>query len=179
VLAFMILLGLGLVFAAIQVAGSNARPVVAADGNGVGKANRTATPSHANVEGEPAHHLVVIDFLGHAGEALASDPIDGSPDVEELVAIIGDPTAFGTAVTDQADAGADSSGRCGVADRAAIEALAMALNDRLPADQRMDPNRGESRSLLHWKAAEGFASVRIFARDRAGSPSCADAGKRF
>jgi hypothetical protein len=175
----MILFGLGLVFAAIQVAGSNARPVVAADGNGVGKANRTATPSHASVVVEPARYLVVIDFLAYAGEALASDPIGGGPDVEELLAIIGDPTAFGTAVTDQADSGADSSGRCGVVDRAAIEALAKALNDRLPGDQRMDPNRSESRSLLHWDAAEGFASVRIFAQDRAAGPSCADAGKRF
>jgi hypothetical protein len=44
---------------------------------------------------------------------------------------------------------------------------------------RSGPNANASRSLLHWDAGEGFASVRIFAQDRAGGPSCADAGKRF
>jgi hypothetical protein len=175
----MVLVGLGLGFAAIQVAGSNARPVVPADGNGVGKAIQAATPTQPGVVAEPAHYLVVIDFLAYAGEALVTDPIAGSPDAEELVAIIGDPTAFGAAVSDQANASVDSSRRCGVVDRAAIEALAKALNDRLPVDQRMGPNGTASRSLLHWDAAEGFASVRIFAQDRAGGPSCADAGTRF
>jgi hypothetical protein len=138
-----------------------------------------ATPSPASAAAGAAHYLVVIDFLAYAGEAVASDPIAGSPDAEELIAIIGDPTAFGSAVTDQAGGDVDASSRCGVIDRAAVEALATALNGRLPKDQQVDPNADDSRALLHWDAAEGFASVRVFAQDRAASPSCADAGKRF
>jgi len=124
-------------------------------------------------------HLLVIDFLAYAAEAVASDPIAGSPDAEDLIALIGDPTSFGAEVTDQVDADADASSRCGVIEPTTVDALARAINARLPADQRIDPGAATSRSLLHWQVAGGYASLRIFAQNVAGSPSCADAGTRF
>jgi hypothetical protein len=138
-----------------------------------------AAPAASAASAAPAHYLLVIDFLAYAAEAVASDPIPGSPDAEDLVAIVGDPTVIGTAVTDLATADVDASSRCAVIDRATVDALARALNARLPADQRIDPGSATSRSLLHWDAAEGYASLRIFVQDLAGSPSCADAGKRY
>ena len=123
-------------------------------------------------------YLVVIDLLSYAAEALTSDPIAGSPDAEELVSIIGDPTSLGSDVTSQDTAELGARTRCAVIERATVETLAAALNARLPADQHIDPNAGSSRSLLHWAAAEGFASLRIVARD-GGSPSCAEAGTSF
>lgn len=124
-------------------------------------------------------HLLVIDFLAYAAEAVASDPIAGSPDAEDLIALIGDPTSFGAEVTDQVDADADASSRCGVIEPTTVDALARAINARLPADQQIDPGAATSRSLLHWQVAGGYASLRIFAQDATGSPSCADAGTRF
>ena|GEM_PF-6294274 len=121
----------------------------------------------------------MIDFLAYAAEAVASDPIAGSPDAEDLIALIGDPISFGAEVTDQVDADADASSRCGVIEPTTVDALARAINARLPADQRIDPGAATSRSLIHWQVAGGYASLRIFAQDAAGSPSCADAGTRF
>jgi hypothetical protein len=123
-------------------------------------------------------YLLVIDFLAYAAEAVTTDPIAGSPDAEELIPLIGDPIVFGAEVTDQPDTDVNASSRCGVIERSRIEAVAAALNPRLPADQQIDPSAPQSRALLHWNAAEGFASLRLFAQDGA-SPSCADAGKRF
>jgi hypothetical protein len=138
----------------------------------------TAPAPKSSVAKAPAH-LLVIDFLAYAAEAVANDPIPGSPDVEDLIALIGDPTSFGAEVTDQVDADADASSRCGVIEPTIVDALARALNARLSADQRIDPAATTSRSLLHWQAAGGYASLRIFAQDAAGSPSCAEAGTRF
>jgi hypothetical protein len=174
VLALLLLAGIGLGSAGIWLAGQGAHPAASVR-DPIGQ----ATPSQASGSARPARYLLVIDFLAYAGEAVASDPIAGSPDAEELIAIIGDPTAFGSAVTDQAGGDVDASSRCGFVERTAVEALATALNGRLPKDQQIDPTAAESRALLHWDAAEGFASVRVFAQDRAASPSCADAGKRF
>lgn len=139
----------------------------------------STAPAVSAASAAPAHYLLVIDFLAYAAEAVASDPIPGSPDAEDLVAIVGDPTVIGTAVTDLATADVDASSRCAFIDRATVDALARALNAHLPADQRIDPGSATSRSLLHWDAAEGYASLRIFVQDVAGSPSCADAGRRF
>jgi len=138
----------------------------------------TAPAPKSSAATAPAH-LLVIDFLAYAAEAVASDPIAGSPDAEDLIALIGDPTSFGAEVTDQVDADADASSRCGVIEPTTVDALARALNARLPADQQIDPGAATSRSLLHWQVAGGYASLRIFAQDAAGSPSCADAGTRF
>jgi hypothetical protein len=140
-----------------------------------------AAPSAARAQAAPAptRYLLVIDLLSYAAEALASDPIAGSPDAEVLIPIIGDPTALGADVTDLSAAEVDSSTRCAVVERRTVEALAAALNARLPADQQIDPDADSSRSLLHWEAADGFASLRVLAQDRAGSPSCGDAGTRF
>jgi len=139
----------------------------------------STAPAASAASAAPAHYLLVIDLLAYAAEAVASDPILGSPDAEDMVAIVGDPTVIGIAVTDLATADVDASSRCAVIDRATVDALARALNARLPADQHIDPVSATSRSLLHWDAAEGYASLRIFVQDVAGSPSCADAGKRF
>jgi hypothetical protein len=140
-----------------------------------------ATPSDARAQAAPArtHYLLVIDLLSYAAEALASDPIAGSPDAEALIPIIGDPTSLGSDVSDLAAEEADASTRCAVVERRTVEALAAALNARLPADQQIDRDADASRSLLHWAAADGFASLRVLAQDRAGSPSCGDAGTRF
>jgi len=138
----------------------------------------TAPAPKSSVAVAPAH-LLVIDFLAYAAEAVANDPIPGSPDAEDLIALIGDPTSFGAEVTDQVDADADASSRCGVIEPTIVDALARAINARLPADQQIDPGAATSRSLLHWQAAGGYASLRLFAQDAAGSPSCADAGTRF
>jgi curli biogenesis system outer membrane secretion channel CsgG len=135
--------------------------------------------ARAHAAPAPTQYLLVIDLLSYAAEALASDPIAGSPDAEALIPIIGDPTALGSDVTDLATAELDASTRCAVVERRTVEALAAALNARLPADQQIDPDADSSRSLLHWEAADGFASLRVLAQDRAGSPSCGDAGTRF
>ncbi len=144
-----------------------------------GAAGTAASPAATAVVPESRSYLVVIDFLAYAAEALASDPIAGSPDADELVAVMGDPMAFGAAVTDQAAVDENATSRCGAMDRTTVLALAELLNDRLPADQRIAIDLPESRSLLHWQAGEGFASLRVFARTAARSPSCADAGRRF
>ena len=135
--------------------------------------------ARAKAAAAPTQYLLVIDLLSYAAEALASDPIAGSPDAEALIPIIGDPTALGSDVSDPATAEVDASTRCAVVERRTVEALAAALNARLPADQQIDPDADSSRSLLHWEAADGFASLRVLAQDRAGSPSCGDAGTRF
>jgi hypothetical protein len=124
------------------------------------------------------HYLLVIDFLAYTAEAVASDPIAGSPDAEELIPLIGDPTAFGVGVQDEADGDVNASSRCGVISSGQVEMLATALNARLPSDQQFSADLAQTRSLLHWEAAEGFASLRVFAQ-ASGSPTCADAGKRF
>jgi hypothetical protein len=164
-----------LVFGVLFLASSDAYLARPAAGGAVPSA-RPAPKSSVAVA--PAH-LLVIDFLAYAAEAVASDPIPGSPDAEDLIALIGDPTSFGAEVTDQVDADADASSRCGVIEPTIVDALARALNARLPADQQIDPGAATSRSLLHWQAAGGYASLRIFAQDAAGSPSCAEAGTRF
>jgi hypothetical protein len=127
----------------------------------------------------PVTYVARLDFLAYAAEAVAVDPIAGSPDAAELIPLIGDPMRFGAPVIGQAVPDSDTSSRCGILERSKIELLARTLNGRLPADQQIDPAAPESRSLLHWAAAEGFASVRIFAQRATGSPSCRDAGSRL
>lgn len=122
--------------------------------------------------------LLVLDFLAYAGEAVASDPIAGHPDAADLIPLIGDPTAFGTKVTDLAGSDPDATSRCGVVPGTTVDALAASLAGRLPPDQQLGSAAAPRRALLHWAAAEGFLSVRLFARD-GNSPSCADAGKAF
>jgi hypothetical protein len=141
-----------------------------------------ATPSAGSSSAgssSPPTYVAVLDFLAYAEEAVAVDPIAGSPDAAELIPVIGDPTRFGATIIGQAVPDDNASSRCGLLERSKIELLARTLNGRLPADQQIDPAASESRSLLHWAAAEGFASVRIFAQRATGSPSCGDAGGRF
>jgi hypothetical protein len=122
------------------------------------------------VAGRAADYLLVLDFLPGIAEEVEVDPIAGNPDSDSLSPILGEPSEFGAeAASGQADGGLT---RCGIVDRPTVEALARALNGRVAADQRIDPAATETRTLLHWSAAEGFASIRIFARGAASSPSC-------
>jgi hypothetical protein len=119
--------------------------------------------------------LVVLDFLPQVAEEVEVDPIEGHPDSDELRPFLGEPTVFGAAV---ANAGATTDGaitRCGAVRPETVRAIAAALNDRLATDQRVDPTVVESRTLLHWHAAEGYASLRIFAIGPTHRPSCARA----
>src|SRR5206468_4435354 len=86
---------------------------------------RATQPSASSASRVPVvspRYLLVIDFLAYAGEAVATDPIAGSPDAEDLIPVLGDPTAFGAEVTDQAGADVDANSRCGVIEQAQIEA---------------------------------------------------------
>jgi hypothetical protein len=137
----------------------------------------SSAPSHAVVaapaaaSARVADYLLVLDFLPGIAEDVEVDPIAGHPDSDALVPILGEPTEFGAAVDAESDANGGLT-RCGVVGRPIVEGLARALNGRVADDQRIDPAAPETRTLLHWSAAEGFASVRIFARDATSSPSC-------
>jgi hypothetical protein len=116
--------------------------------------------------------LVVLDFLPQVAEEVEVDPIEGHPDSDELKPFLGEPTAFGAPVP-VPDGSADGAiARCGAVPLEMVRAIASALNGRLASDQRVDPAAVESRTLLHWHAAEGYASLRVFAIDPDHRPSC-------
>jgi len=117
--------------------------------------------------------LVVLDFLPQVAEEVEVDPIDGHPDSDELKPFLGEPTAFGAPVAVAGGGSADGAiTRCGAVRLETVRAIASALNGRLASDQRVDPAAVESRTLLHWQAAEGYASLRVFAIDPGHRPSC-------
>jgi hypothetical protein len=140
-----------------------------------------STPTAA-VAAEPSatRYLLVLDFLPYVSEALASDPVGGSPDVALLTPLIGEPTTFGTEVVDtvgSADPDSQTSSRCGVVDSASATRIASVLSpDPATSELRLDAR--VSRSLLHWDIGEGYASLRIF-RQTGSRPTCSDAGTAF
>ena len=116
--------------------------------------------------------LVVLDFLPQVAEEVELDPIEGHPDSDELKPYLGEPTVFGSPVAITGGSADGAITRCGAVRLETVRAIASALNGRLASDQRVDPTVVESRTLLHWHAAEGYASLRIFAIDPAHRPSC-------
>lgn len=120
--------------------------------------------------------LVVLDFLPQVAEEVEVDPIAGHPDSDELRPFLGEPTAFGSPVPIAGGSVDGAVTRCGVVPLGTTRAIASALNGRLSSDQRVDPSAVESRTLLHWQAAEGYASLRIFAIAPGHRPTCAHAG---
>ena len=158
------------------------RPATAPSGSTASASGDAATPAASSRFGpagavQPTiraddRSLVLLDFLPQVAEEVEVDPIDGHPDSDELTPFLGEPTAFGTAVVIGGSSDAGAITRCGLIARATVGSIAAAFNDRLAADQRVDPKAIESRTLLHWGAAEGFASLRIFSIDGANRPSC-------
>ena len=174
----MAIVGIALLVAAIVLP----RPAAQADpvpatAAATGAASQAATAPSPVVSSQASADavgtfLVVLDFLPQVAEEVEVDPIEGHPDSDELKPFLGEPTVFGAPV---AVAGGSADGaitRCGAVGLETVRAIASALNGRLSSDQRVDPAVVESRTLLHWQAAEGYASLRMFAIDPAHRLSC-------
>ena len=134
-------------------------------------ARSPVVPASASADADGTF-LVVLDFLPQVAEEVEVDPIEGHPDSDELKPFLGEPTAFGAPVPVPGGSADGAIARCGAVRLETVRAIASALNGRLASDQRVDPAAVESRTLLHWQAAEGYASLRVFAIDPGHRPSC-------